>query len=117
MKSLLSESFNLKLKKIQFSNFFFEYFSILSNWYNEKPVWSNAKDNMRIIQLLYNLNDVNFEIISKNNFELDTSWPCLQLNRHNNMNINLNNSIAMSQYDLKDRASSVSCYSISIDQV
>jgi hypothetical protein len=34
----------------------------------------------RIFQLLYELNDLNFDLLSKSNFELDTTWPLLQSN-------------------------------------
>lgn len=39
----------------------------------------NAEQKARIIQLLYDLNDVNFDLIGKNNFELDIGWPSIQL--------------------------------------
>jgi hypothetical protein len=32
-----------------------------------------------VVQLLYDLNDVSFDLISKNNFELDTTWPTIDL--------------------------------------
>ena len=60
----------------------------LSNWYGEKAVWLNQSYKSRIIQLLYDLNEINFELISKNNFELDSSWPSMQLNQSRNLSLN-----------------------------
>ena len=53
---------------------------LVANWYGEKCVWLNEAHKSRIIQLLYDLNEVNFELIAKNNFELDSQWPTMQLN-------------------------------------
>jgi hypothetical protein len=57
---------------------------VLSTWYNERSVWFNDELKYRIIQILYDLNDLDFDLISKNNFELDTTWPTIQLNRNHN---------------------------------
>ncbi|CAF0759395.1 unnamed protein product [Brachionus calyciflorus] len=59
---------------------------ILSAWYKDNSVWSNEMNKSRIIQLLYDLNDVNFELVSRNNFELDTTWPTINLNTPNKNN-------------------------------
>lgn len=52
--------------------------STFSNWYKEKAVWFNESQKSRVFQLLYDLTDINFELISKSNFELDTTWPSAQ---------------------------------------
>lgn len=61
---------------------------ILSNWYKDHSVWSNEVNKSRIITVLYDLNDLNFELISRNNFELDTTWPTIYLNTPNKNNFN-----------------------------
>lgn len=54
---------------------------LVSNWYQEKTVWFEPDIKSRIFQLLYDINDVNFDLISKNNFELDQTWPTCQPNK------------------------------------
>ncbi len=40
---------------------------------------------MKIIQILYDLNDINFDILdSKCNYELDTSWSSVLTNKKKN---------------------------------
>lgn len=51
----------------------------ISYWYQEKAVWYDANLKSQIFQLLYDINEVNFDLLSKNNFELDTQWPSGQL--------------------------------------
>ncbi len=58
-----------------------------SNWYKEKAVWYNESQKSRIFQFLYDLTEINFDLISKSNFELDTTWPSVQLNNPNNPRI------------------------------
>lgn len=53
---------------------------LIVQWYFDKSVWFNQNHKDKIIQLLYDLNDVNFELISKYNYELDTTWPVVQSN-------------------------------------
>lgn len=53
---------------------------VMALWYKEQAVWYNQEYKARIIQFLYDLSDVNFELIARNNFELDTTWPTIQLN-------------------------------------
>jgi hypothetical protein len=60
----------------------------LHSWYGDRSVWLNQSYKSRIVQLLYDLNDINFELVSKNNFELDTSWPTMQLNENRNTSLN-----------------------------
>lgn len=74
----------------------------LSSWYNEKAVWRNPGYKSKIIQLLYDLNDVNFDLIGKNNYELDINWPASQL-------VNAKSPSTASRVR---RTSSVSSYSI-----
>jgi hypothetical protein len=64
---------------------------LIVQWYFDKSVWFNQNNKDKIIQMLYDLNDVNFELISKNNYELDTTWPVVQSNL-NTSNSNLANS-------------------------
>ena len=52
---------------------------LFSSWYLDKAVWFNEQVKSRVIQLLYDLNDADFELVSKNNFELDTTWPVLNI--------------------------------------
>jgi FYVE and coiled-coil domain-containing protein 1 len=54
---------------------------IINNWYSDKSVWFNQDIKSRLFQLLYDLNDVDFDLISKSNFELDTSWPICHSNK------------------------------------
>jgi hypothetical protein len=63
---------------------------VLNAWYKESSVWLNEGLKSRIIQLLYDLSDANFELISRNNFELDTTWPTINLNTPNRNNFNKN---------------------------
>lgn len=60
-----------------------------SNWYKEKAVWFDSEQKNRIFQLLYDLNDVNFELLSGSNFELDTTWPTIHMNNPNNPRIHI----------------------------
>lgn len=64
---------------------------ILSSWYKEQSIWLNENNKSRIISVLYDLNDLNFELISRNNFELDTTWPTIYLNTPNKNNFNNEN--------------------------
>ncbi len=50
----------------------------------ENSVWLNQNQKSKIIQILYDLNEINFDIITKSNYELDTSWPTIQ----NGINLN-----------------------------
>lgn len=80
---------------------------VISYWYYDKSVWFNQGYTSRIIQLLYDLNDINFDLISKSNFELDISWPSIHLNVNRINNIN----------SARIRTHSISSYnSFSIDQ-
>ena len=84
---------------------------IFSYWYQEKAVWFNQIQKSRIIQLLYDLNDIDFELIYKNNFELDTSWPSIQVNSNRFNNSSNNQPIS------RNRTVSISSsYSINIDK-
>lgn len=56
---------------------------IVNNWYKEKAVWHNESQKARVFQLLYDLTDIKFELISKSNFELDTTWPSIQQHPNN----------------------------------
>jgi len=78
----------------------------LNNWYGDKAVWLNESYKSRIIQLLYDLNEINFDLVSKNNFELDTSWPTMQLSE--NRNSNLNN--PQGQVLARNRTASITSY-------
>jgi hypothetical protein len=68
---------------------------VLNQYYNERAVWHNEDYKARIIQLLYDLNDLNFDLITRNNFELDASWPTIDLqnnkkyHKHKSMRQNL----------------------------
>jgi hypothetical protein len=64
---------------------------LIVQWYFDKSIWFNQDYKKKIIELLYDLNDVNFELISKNNYDLDTTWPVVQSNL-NNKSSNLLNS-------------------------
>lgn len=59
----------------------------VNNWYKDKAIWYNESQKSRVFQLLYDINEINFELLSKNNFELDTTWPTLTLNNPNNPKI------------------------------
>lgn len=73
----------------------------LNVWYKEKSVWFNDQLKSRIIQLLYDLNDLNFELISRNNFQLDTNWPSININsakRHSPNEMNRNRTLSICSY-------------------
>ncbi len=74
----------------------------------EKAVWHNEEYKSRVIQLLYDLNDVNFELISKNNFELDTTWPTIEL--QNNTKYNRNRAKNRLNYRNRTRGNSISSF-------
>jgi hypothetical protein len=65
---------------------------IIIQWYFEKCIWISQSYKSRIINTLYEINEVNFELISKNNYELDTTWPVVQ-SSGNVLNVN-NSSLA-----------------------
>ncbi|RNA11299.1 FYVE and coiled-coil domain-containing 1-like isoform X1 [Brachionus plicatilis] len=74
---------------------------LLNVWYKEKSVWFNEQLKSRIIQLLYDLNDLNFELISRNDFELDTNWPSININsmkRNSPSEINRNRTLSICSY-------------------
>lgn len=63
----------------------------LNNYYLDTSIWFNLNKKLKIIQTLYDLNDVNFDILStKSNFELDTSWPTIITSSNSNDNKSLN---------------------------
>ncbi len=45
-------------------------------------MWFDGTQKSRILQVLYELNDLNFDLLSKSSYELDNTWPCL--NSYNN---------------------------------
>lgn len=73
---------------------------LLSNWYSENSVWFDLNKKSKIIQILYDLNDINFDIITKANYELDTSWPTINLssNQNNNSNLNRTRTFSINSY-------------------
>ena len=73
--------------------------AIFSNWYTENSVWNNPNRKSKIIQILYDLNEINFDIISKSNYELDMSWPTISSNNNNNMtNMDRTRTFSMNSY-------------------
>lgn len=73
----------------------------LNLWYKEKSVWFNDQLKSRIVQLLYDLNDLNFELISGNNFELDTNWPSININpakKYSPNELNRNRTLSICSY-------------------
>jgi hypothetical protein len=74
----------------------------------EKAVWHNEEYKSRVIQLLYDLNDVSFDLISKNNFELDTTWPTIEL--QNNSKYNRNRAKNRLNYRNRTRGNSISSF-------
>ncbi len=75
-------------------------FKFQSNWYSENSVWFDLNKKSKIIQILYDLNDINFDIITKANYELDTSWPTINLssNQNNNSNLNRTRTFSINSY-------------------
>lgn len=74
---------------------------LLNVWYKDKSVWFNEHLKSRIIQLLYDLSDLNFELISRNDFELDTNWPSININsvkRNSPHEINRNRTFSICSY-------------------
>lgn len=85
----------------------------LSNWYIEQSIWFNPYYKSKIIQILYDLTDVNFDIISKLNYELDTSWPTIMASSSNTSS----NTTPLTNTNSRTRTFSYSSYSSTNNEI
>jgi hypothetical protein len=46
-----------------------------SQFYNDECFWTKPTYINRIIQAIYQLNDVQFDILSTSQYQLDVCWP------------------------------------------
>lgn len=81
----------------------------------DKAIWHKEAYKTRVIQLLYDLSDVKFDLISKNNFELDTTWPTIELQNNKKYQTNKSKQSRLGRTRENSISSYISTTTISIN--
>jgi hypothetical protein len=51
---------------------------IVNQFYNDECFWTTPTYMNRVIQALYQLNDLQFDLLSSSQYQLDICWPTIE---------------------------------------